>query len=70
MADADTLATIKSQTLAVIEEITLNPKPNYNIDGQNVAWGTYLKQLMETVTWCDGQLAGESPVEIHSQGYT
>ena len=70
MADADTLATIKTQTLALIEEITANPKPNYNIDGQSVSWGTYLQQLWATVKMCDEQLAGETPIEVHTQGYT
>lgn len=70
MADADTIATIKTQTLAVIAEITATPKPSYTIDGQHVSWGEYLKQLQGTVDWCDQQLACLSPGEYHSQGYT
>ena len=69
-SDAEQLATIKTQTLAVIVSITENPKPTYNIDGQMVAWGDYLKQLQATVKWVDDQLASESPYEIHSQGFT
>lgn len=70
MADSDTISTIKSQALAVIETITASPKPSYNIDGQQVAWGDYLRQLQQTVEWCDKQLAGEEPFEIQSIGYT
>jgi hypothetical protein len=70
MADSDTIATIKTQTLAVISTITASPNPTYNIDGQDIAWGDYLKQLQDTVAWCDKQLAGETPYEIHSIGYT
>ena len=40
------------------------------IDGQRVSWGTYVRQLQATVTWCDKQLAGDDPFELHSQGGT
>jgi hypothetical protein len=70
MSDADTIATIKTQTLAIIATITASPKPSYSIDGQSISWGEYLAQLQQTVAWCDSQAAGESPVELHSQGYT
>lgn len=70
MTDAERIAAIKSQSLALIEEITASPKPTYLIGGQMVAWGKYLQELQDTVTWCDRQLAGEAPFEIHSQGLT
>ena len=69
-SDATQLATIKSNALAVMADITANPKPTYTIDGQTVAWADYLAKLRETVAWCDTQVAGETPIEIHSQGYT
>jgi len=50
-------STIKSQTLSMIAEMTANPKPSYNIDGQSVQWTDYLKQLRATVEWCDQQIA-------------
>lgn len=68
--DAAQIATIKTQTLAIIATITANPKPSYSIDGQSVSWGDYLRQLQETVKWCNEQAATEEPFEIHSQGYT
>jgi hypothetical protein len=64
------LTLIKSQTLARIAEITESPKPTYQIDGQMVSWGDYLNQLRATVDWCNTQLAAESPMEVHSRGYT
>lgn len=64
------VAAIKSQALARIEEITASPKPSYNIDGQEVKWSEYLKQLQETVAWCDKQQRAEEPFEIHSIGFT
>ena len=68
--DIEQLNTIKSQTLARIAEITVQPKPTYQIDGQMVAWGDYLSQLQRAVDWCNEKLSGESPVEVRSQGYT
>jgi hypothetical protein len=70
MSDADTIAAIKSQTLAVLAEITANPKPTYQIDGQMVAWNGYLTLLQQTVDWCNEKLAGEAPFEVRSQGYS
>ena len=69
-SNAEQIATIKSQTLARIAEITAQPKPTYQIDGQLVAWGDYLTQLQRTVAWCNEQMTSELPVEVRSQGYT
>lgn len=68
--DAEQIATIKTQTLARIVEITASPKPTYNIDGQSISWTEYLAQLQATVRWCDQQAAGDSPCEVLTQGYT
>jgi len=68
--DAEQLQTIKSQTLALIAELTASPKPTYEIDGQEVSWGDYLARLQATVDWCERKLAGEEPFEIRSQGTT
>lgn len=68
--NAEQLATIKTQTLAIIVTITANPKPSYNIDGQSISWGDYLKQLEGTIAFVDKQLASIAPYEIHSQGFT
>lgn len=61
------LNTIRSQTLALIAEMTENPKPSYTIDGQTVSWTDYLAQLQKTVEWCDRLLVAENPVEIRSE---
>lgn len=70
MTDAERIQTIKSQTLATLEQITSSPKPSYSINGQSVSWGDYLRQLRETIEWCDKQLNAEAPYEIHSQAFT
>ena len=68
--DAEQLQTIRSQTLALIAELTANPKPTYTIDGQQVSWGAYLVRLQATVDWCERKLAGQEPFEIRSRGTT
>lgn len=69
-SDAQQITTIKAQALARIAEITAEPKPSYELDGQKIAWSDYLKQLRSTVDWCNEKLAGETPFEIRSRGYT
>jgi len=69
-SDLQQIRTIMSQTLAIIAELTANPKPTYYIDGQTVSWNDYLKSLQATVDWCERKLAGREPFEIHSQGTT
>lgn len=70
MSDATTIATIKSQALANIAEITANPKPSYTVDGQTVNWTEYLRQLQETVAWCNANATLEEPYEVQSRGYS
>lgn len=68
--DIEQIVLVKSQTLDRMAEITAEPKPTYQIDGQLVSWGNYLLQLQRTVDWCNEKLVGEAPFEVHSQGYT
>jgi hypothetical protein len=65
----DQLQTIRAQTLARIAEVTAEPKPSYNIDGQSVSWNDYLKTLRETVSWCDRMINAENPGYAISQGF-
>ena len=68
--DLEQIRTIKSQTLAIIAELTANPKPTYYVDGQTISWNVYLVNLQATVDWCEKKLAGQEPFEVHSQGVT
>lgn len=68
--DAANLATIKSNALERLAELSASPKPSYSIDGQQFSWAEYQKLLMDQVAWCDQQLAAETPVEVITQGYT
>jgi len=68
--DLQQIAAVKSQTLAILADLTADPKPTYTIDGQTVAWSEYLARLQATVDWCEKKLAGHEPFEVQSQGTT
>ena len=64
------LQAIKANILARIEEITAQPKPNYNIDGQSVSWQSYLDSLFDKLTAIDTQINSAEPFEEISKGYS
>ncbi len=68
--DREQLETIKSHTLAQLVSLRENPKPTYNIDGQTVSWTAYISSLERTVEWCNAQLGGLDPAEVHTRGTT
>lgn len=68
--DAEKLRQIRAQTLALIEELTQQPKPTYRLEGQEIAWSQYLAQLQAVVDWCERKLADLEPVELRSQAVT
>jgi hypothetical protein len=70
MTDAQMLTAIRSQALALMAQLTAQPKPSYTLDGQQVSWNDYLQQLRDTVAWCDRQLQRLQPSEVHTTGYT
>lgn len=69
----DSLASLRQSLRNVlnnIQLITLNPKPNYDIDGQEILWADYLKLLQSSVSALRAailEVAG--PFEIEQQGY-
>ena len=69
-SDCQQIETIRSQALAQLVELRANPKPSYKIDGQSVAWESYVRSLQETVDWCDLKLVGLQPFEVHTRGVT
>lgn len=63
----ENLATIKANALAKLAELTADPKPDYDIDGQKVTWSALWDKLTAICKWADKQIAYETgPVEIES----
>ena len=45
MAATDDIATAIDGVAAIIKDMTLNPKPDYSVNGQSISWGSYLDML-------------------------
>ena len=70
MSEAATLATIKANILAQLQDLSANPKPNYNIDGQQVSWQSHFDSLMLSLERINMQINSSEPYEIVSRGTT
>jgi hypothetical protein len=70
MDDRQQIETIKSQTLAQLVAIRIDPKPTYSVDGQSVSWESYAESLQRTVDWCDRKLSDYEPFEFQTRGDT
>jgi hypothetical protein len=69
-SDSEQLATIKSNILARLAEITAQPKPTYTIDGVTWKHTEYFEALMKQLTSVNQQIAAEMPFTELSQGAT
>jgi len=70
MTDREQIRSIRSQSLAQLEELRADPKPSYWIDGQRVHWQQYAESIQRTIDWCDQKLLEYEPFEVRSQGLT
>lgn len=68
MADLSDLQTIESQLITRIKEVTAQPKPSYNIDGQSVSWNQYMESLWKQLKQVQDQINGADPFEEVGQG--
>jgi hypothetical protein len=67
--NAENIATIKSNTLAMLATMSEAPKLNYSENGRSWSWTDYQLMLQKRVEWCNQQLAAEEPFEVESYGY-
>ncbi len=70
MATADDLIALRQQMVAQLQTILQQPKPSYNVDGQQVSWTEYQKMLLSEIHKIEDQLALDEPFESLTQGYT
>jgi hypothetical protein len=61
------LTTIKANYLASLAADSINPKPDYSIDGQAVNRGAWRSSLLQTIKEIDELLALQSPIEYRTQ---
>lgn len=68
-SEVETLTTIRSNLLAAIADATANPKPNYNINGQQVSHADYLRDLFARVADVNNLISTiGGPFEVVQQG--
>jgi len=64
-SDLENLATVKSQIIQRLLEITTNPQPSYSLDGESVSWGDYQRLLLDQLKGIREQIALEgAPYEL------
>lgn len=66
--DIEYIRTIRTQTLAKLVEITLNPKPNYSIEGQSVSHASLLEILQKGLKDLNELLTQFDPYIVESVG--
>ena len=64
------IQTIRSLTLAQLEQVREDPSSSYSVNGQEVSWRNYVASLESTVDWCDRKLSEYEQFEVKSQGVT
>jgi hypothetical protein len=64
------LTTVRDNILAKLEEISVNPKPNYSIDGQTVNHADFFASLLKSLEQTNRALAASESYEFIEQAYT
>lgn len=66
---ADLVATRDNIALQ-LADLTANPKPTYEIDGQSIDWDTHFRALSERLDALNRAIQAAEPFEVHSTGYS
>ncbi len=53
-----------------LADLTAQPKPSYQIDGQQVSWDEHFRTLCAELERLNYVLQTSEPFEFHSTGYT
>jgi len=65
------LETTRDQLIDLRITVLSKPRPTYNIDGQEVKWAEYLKQLDASISRINEEIAiDDEPVEGITVGYS
>lgn len=65
--DLATLQAIKTNLLAILSDLSSNPKPSYSIDGQSVSWSEYFSMVSDQLDKINALINAENPYCIVSQ---
>lgn len=68
--DLENLKTAFSNVCKQLADITENPKPTYNIDGQAISWGDHFRNLLAAKKSLAEAIQEHEPYEEIHYGYT
>lgn len=69
--DLTLLRIAKRQLLELINQVQNKPRPNYDVDGQNIKWQDYLDSLYDKLKRINDLIAiEEGPIEEVTLGWT
>ena len=63
----DTLYAARANYAAILAEISLNPKPDYDVHGHKYSWSQYQEMLGEQIEKCNRLIAQGAPFEFVSR---
>lgn len=66
----ENLTTARDNIAAQLANMTANPKPTYNIDGQMVDWTAHFNALLTALKTLEADINSTDPFEIHSTGFS
>lgn len=64
------LKTVRDQIVDQLVDLTENPKPTYNIDGEMVAWGDLFSRLSERLDKTEAMIQAKDPGFHQTQYFT
>lgn len=68
--DVDALVAQRDAALALKAQLLASPNPDYIIAGRSIKWGTYLKQVEDSIVGYNALIdVSEGPIENHSEGF-
>ena len=68
MTWTDDLATARDNAATILAELTVSPKPTYDVHGHSYSWNEYQAMLTKQIDDINRLLAQAGPFEIVSQG--
>jgi len=68
---AENLITLRDNVVARLAEMSVNPKPNYSIDGESMSWGSLFDSLTQQLAKINELIAmSDGGYEIKTQVFT
>lgn len=67
--NAENLATARTNFITKLAAISADPKPSYNVNGQQFAWTEFYTFLTQQIAQIDNLIAAEDgPYEVQVEG--